>query len=360
MKTTLQSKSTILYLAIFYMVVSFSWAQKQYVSPEDIKSEWRGYTSFQRQELVNFANFLYDEGFYERALLSYFQYLYRYPKDELEMAAYFQIGKCYESLENWDLAKNYYNRILHENESESVAVNAAQYQLLYISLINEDYQGVLDTTENADDPYDLIFRAYAHFELLEWTKSRQSFKAAEAIFRLSHYSKQIRPWYKAIKTAENAPLKQKTPALLSSLAPGGGFVYLKQTENAVGSISASLLLYTAMFSMPAIVQKGGLSITGNRQNIVPLSGDLVTKNGLFHSSAGYRIPENVNLRSSRGTALIPPALIAIGLYAGSMWKSVHDIDISNRKLIRRYTGRVTTKLPIERFMDYNVPDFIIK
>ena len=53
--------------------------------------------------------------FYERALLSYFQFLYKYPKDELEMAAYFQIAKCYESLESWGLAQNYYNRILEES-----------------------------------------------------------------------------------------------------------------------------------------------------------------------------------------------------------------------------------------------------
>jgi len=58
--------------------------------------------------------------------------------------------------------------------------------------------------------------------------------------------------------------------------------------------------------------------------------------------------------------LIPPALIALGLYAGSMWKAVHDIDGSNRMLVKRFAGRVTSKLPIESFMDYNTPDFIIK
>ena len=87
-------------------------SQQKYLSPEDVKSEWQDYTSFQRQELVNFATFLYDEEFYERALLVYFQFLYKYPGDELEMAAYFKIGKCYEMMENWDLAENYYNRII--------------------------------------------------------------------------------------------------------------------------------------------------------------------------------------------------------------------------------------------------------
>lgn len=345
---------------IIVATLSISWAQQQYISPEDIKTEWGNYTTFQKQELVNFATFLYDEGFYERALLSYFQFLYKYPKDELEMAAYFQIAKCYESLENWGLAQNYYNRILEESPPGTLAANTAQYQLYYIMLTKEEYGAIIDSTKNTEDPYELVFRAYAHFELLEWKESRQAFKAAEALFDHAHYSKQIRPWYKAIKTAENAPLKEKTPALLSSLAPGGGFVYLKQTENAIGAMGASFLLYAAMLTMPSIVQKGGLSVMDNRQGMVPVSGDLVTKNGLFQSSLGYQIPNKISLESKRGAVFIPPVMIAIGLYAGSMWKAIHDIDESNRKLVRRFAGRVTTKLLIERFMDYNTPDFIIK
>jgi len=355
MKIKLHSR----YIKIF-SVISIAWAQQQYISPEDIKNEWRNYTSFQKQELVNFATFLYDEGFYERALLTYFQYLYKYPQTELEMAAYFQIAKCYEALENWDLSRNYYDRILAEDEPESIAANAARYQLLYIALVNEEYPAVIDTTKNTDDPYELIFRAYAHFESLEFAEAQQAFQAAEAAFDLSHYSRGIRPWYSAIKTAQNAPLKEKTPALLSSLAPGGGFIYLKQTENAVGAMGASFLLYTAMFTMPSIAQKGGLSVMDSRQNIVPVSGDLVMQNGIFQSSLGYQIPDNLSLESKRSTVLIPPALIALGLYAGSMWKAVHDIDGSNRKLVKRFAGRVTSKLPIESFMDYNTPDFIIK
>ena len=152
-----------------------------------------------------------------------------------------------------------------------------------------------------------------HFELLEFAEAQQAFQAAEAAFDHSHYSRGIRPWYSAIKTAQNAPLKEKTPALLSSLAPGGGFIYLKQTENAVGAMGASFLLYMAMFTMPSIAQKGGLSVMDSRQNIVPVSGDLVMQNGIFQSSLGYQIPDNLSLESKRITVLIPPALIALGL-----------------------------------------------
>ena len=118
-----------LYFKISLLIIFFPFinAQEKYLSPDDVKAEWQNYTKFQREELVNFATFLYNEGFYERALLSYFQYLYKYPNDELEIATYFQIGKCYESMENWDLAKNYYNRILDEPSSNKVERKAAKY-----------------------------------------------------------------------------------------------------------------------------------------------------------------------------------------------------------------------------------------
>ena len=346
-------------IIIFLLLDSMS-SQQKYLSPEDVKSEWQDYTSFQRQELVNFATFLYDEEFYERALLVYFQFLYKYPGDELEMAAYFKIGKCYEMMENWDLAENYYNRIIEKAPEGSVESNAASYQLHYISLETEEYNKVIEKTSETSDPYNLIFRAYAHFEMLEWEDSKLSFRAAQASFDHDYYSKQINSWYSAIKTAENAPLKSKTPALLSSLFPGGGFLYLKQKENAIGTMGASFLISVAMVSSSLISQKNTLSITDNKQMVVPMSGGILSKDDSFYSSSGYLLPGNLKLSSTKGSILVPPAVLFLGLYFGSMWKSVYDIDEANQKLVRRFTGRVTKKLSIYKFMDYEIPEFIIK
>ncbi len=330
------------------------------MSQDDIKAEWQNYTSFQRQELVNFANFLFDEQFYERALLIYFQFLYKYPSDELEMAAYFKIGKCYELMGNWDLAENYYNRIIKESPSGSIASNAAKYQLSYVALQIGNYETIIEKTSQSLDPYDLIFRAYAHFKTLEWNESRVAFKSAEAEFDHNYYTKKIRPWYNAINTAENAPLKSRTPALLSSLLPGGGFIYLKQNKNAIGTLGASVLTYAAIFSASLVSQTKTISISSNRQMIAPMSSDIISKEGKFYSSAGYLIPNNLNLSTNNRSAIIPPTILALGIYFGSIWKSVHDIDESNRKLVQRFTGRVTKKLDVETFMDYPIPDFIIK
>ena len=94
--------------------------------------------------------------------------------------------------------------------------------------------------------------------------------------------------------------------------------------------------------------------------VIPMSGDIVSKEGLFHSSSGYLLPGNLKLLSNKSSIIVPPAILLLGLYSGSIWKSVHDIDAANKKLTYRYTERVTKKLSINRFMDYEIPDFISK
>jgi tetratricopeptide (TPR) repeat protein len=355
MKIKLHSR----YIKIF-SVISIAWAQQQYISPEDIKNEWRNYTSFQKQELVNFATFLYDEGFYERALLTYFQYLYKYPQTELEMAAYFQIAKCYEKLDNWDLAKNYYNRIIEESLPGSLNSNAAKYQIHYADLMNENYDEIIANTLESRDPYEMIFRGYAHFENLEWKKSKQSFQAAESLFDHKHYSKLINAWYKAIKSAENAPLKKKTPALLSSIFPGGGFIYLDQKKNAIGLISSTILLYSATLSIVSDNNNGDIFLASNRQKNIPIDSGFKLLEDNPSISKNYLIPKSMSISKRGVSAIAAPLTLALGLQFASGWKSVKDIDGANKKLVKRFTKRVTTKLAIARFMDYPFPEFILK
>ena len=347
------------FLAVFF-VFNFILAQQNYLDVNDIKEEWKDFTTFQRRELVGYTTFLYNEGFYERALLAYFQYLYKYPEDDLELATYYQIAKCYEKLDNWDLAKNYYNRIIQETLPGSSYSNAAKYQIHYVNLVNEKYDEIIENTVETTDPYEMIFRGYAHFENLEWKKAKQSFQAAEVKFDHNHYSKLIKAWYRAIKSAENAPLKKRTPALLSSLFPGGGFIYLDQKKNAVGLISSTILLYSATFSILSENKKGDILLATNRQSNIPLdSGFELIGNNPFVSK-DYLIPQSMSISKRNLSAIAPPVALAIGLQIASGWKSVKDIDNANKKLVKKFTKRVRSKLDINRFMDYPFPEFAIK
>ena len=113
-----------------------------------------------------------------------------------------------------------------------------------------------------------------------------------------------------------------------------------------------------MLTSGSLSQNGSISIVGNRQKTSPVSYNL---NENFKKSFSYPVPNPLALDSKRGaSAIVPPALIALGLYAGSMWKAVYDLEEANKKLVSRYAGNVSKKLPIERFMDFETPDFIIK
>ena len=347
------------FLAVF-LVFNSILAQQNYLDVNDIKEEWKDFTTFQRRELVGYTTFLYNEGFYERALLAYFQYLYKYPEDDLELATYYQIAKCYEKLDNWDLAKNYYNRIIQETLPGSSYSNAAKYQIHYVNLVNEKYDEIIENTAETTDPYEMIFRGYAHFENLEWKKAKQSFQAAEVKFDHNHYSKLIKAWYRAIKSAENAPLKKRTPALLSSLFPGGGFIYLDQKKNAVGLISSTVLLYSATFSILSENKKGDILLATNRQSNIPLDSGFELIGNNPSVSKDYLIPQSMSISKRNLSAIAPPVALAIGLQIASGWKSVKDIDNANKKLVKKFTKRVRSKLDINRFMDYPFPEFVIK
>tara|TARA_Y100000994_G_C15642733_1_gene421984 strand:- start:16 stop:1101 length:1086 start_codon:yes stop_codon:yes gene_type:complete len=356
----IMKRKHVKYFLVLYLTLNTIFAQQKYLDVQDIKEEWKNFTSFQRQELVAYNTFLYSEGFYERALLGYFQYLYKYPKDDLEIAAYYQIAKCYEKLENWDLAKNYYDRIIDESSPGGLNSNAAKYQIHHIDLINENYNNIIENTISSKDPYELIFRGYAHFENLEWKESRQSFQAAESIFDHNHYSKLIKAWYKAINSAENAPLKKRTPALLSSLFPGGGFIYLDQKKNAVGLISSTILLYSATFSIINENKKGDIMLAINRQKNIPLDSGFQLFENNPSISENYFIPKSMSTSKRSPSSIATPIALALGLQFASGWKSVKDIDNANKILVKRFTKRVRSKLAISRFMDYPFPEFIIK
>ena len=106
----------LIFILLIFPVQIFS--QQKYLSKEDIKNEWSEYTSFQKSELINHSNLLYNEGKYEDALLNYFQFVYLYPNDQLINAAYFKIAKCYEMLKSWDLSINYYQKIISTSEMD--------------------------------------------------------------------------------------------------------------------------------------------------------------------------------------------------------------------------------------------------
>ncbi len=342
---------------IIILLVTILFGQDQYRSVQNAQDDWQDYSTFQKHELLSFCDFLITEGFYERALLSLFQYLYRYPGDSLETAVYYYIAQSYEFSENFDLAELYYTRTQEMSDSTDMVFRAAEYRKMYLLLKAEDYDQILNKTKLSKDPYDLTFRGYAFFHKLKWIESRQAFLAAEEQFDHRYYSKRLAPIFKAIDASANVPLRNKWLSLAASLVPGGGHAYLEQWESA-GGMLVSMMLISSMISNTTLTQSGKLSFDQSNQHVVPLSNGIKTENNSFTHQRGYALSGNIKLSTENAKILIPPAIVGLGFYIGSIWKTWTDVDEANRARVERFVGRVTDKIAIDRFMDFPEPELI--
>ena len=339
------------------LLVSSLLGQDQYRSIQQAQDDWQDYTQFQKHELLSFCDFLLTEGFHERALLSLFQYLYRYPSDSLETAVYYYIAQSYEYSENPDLAEMYYTRTQEMSNSADMVFRAAEYRKMYLLLEAGEYDQILEKTELSEDPYDLTFRGYAFFHKLKWIEARQSFLAAEEQFDHPYYSKRLAPMFKAIDASANVPLRNKWLSLAASFVPGGGHAYLEQWESA-GGMLVSMILVSTMLSSTTLTQSGQLAFDQSNLNVIPLSNGIKTEDNAFTQQRGYHFPGSIKLSSENVKILISPIVVGLGLYIGSIWKTWIDVDQANRARVERFVGKVTNKIAIDRFMDFPEPELI--
>ena len=113
---------------IILLLICFISAQENYRSVEQIETEWGEHTTYQRDEMLSFCDFLFNEEYYERCLVSCFQFLYRLPDDPLRPAIIYLIARSYEGMGNYSLARRYYNRVMKIESENSVAYKASKYR----------------------------------------------------------------------------------------------------------------------------------------------------------------------------------------------------------------------------------------
>ena len=74
------------------LIYSSLFSQINYRSVDEIESDWSGYTSFQKEEMLTFCNFLFKEKHYERFLISSFQLLIKLENDPVLPIIFYYIA----------------------------------------------------------------------------------------------------------------------------------------------------------------------------------------------------------------------------------------------------------------------------
>ena len=349
-----------LYLGVTFLFLSMLCAQRSYNSVDEIKSEWGDYTSYQRDELISFCDFLFKEKHYERCLLSSFQFLFKFPEDPVRPAILYIIARSYEELKNYSLSRRYYNQLIKLENKNSVAYKAATRRGVYADLLSGDYQVVFEKTAQTDDPYLLTFRGYAFMKKLNWAEARLTFMLAQSNFGHPHYDELIAPLFLTIENVQNVPMHNKyLVAVTGLLFPGGGQFILNDINKGQGVLaSAGLLALAANWSKIK-------TVSGSKRFLKHQSLSMPAYKNLKQESSGYylkdknNLPKPVSFTSSSLKYSFAPIFLAIGVYTGGFLKSFYDTQNENKKLLEYYVADKIVTLSPDSFLDFPEPQLII-
>ena len=348
-------RNIIKYIVIIIATLLFG--QENYRSVDQIKLEWNEHTSYQRDEMISFCDFLFNEGHYERSLIACFQFLYRYPEDQLKPVILYYIAKSYEAMENYPLARRYYNRVMKIENDNSISHKASKYRETYCFLMENNISKVQEITEGKEDPYFLMLRGYSYFQVLNWEEARALFISAEEKFDHRYYSKLMIPLYQAIENVSKVPQHNGAKVAMGGVfIPGGGQMVLKDWKNGQGVFTTAALLYL----IHSLAQSQNINAAFNFANspglVVPEHKGI---NNSFELTDG-RLTKSISSESSLIKYTIPPIIIGSFIHLGSLIKSITEIKKKNKSLIQYYALDNIDSISPDRFLDFQEPDLINK
>jgi len=345
----------LLIIVLFFFDLSF-YGQEKYRSTDQIKEEWVSHTSYQKDEMISFSDFLFNEGYYERCLAISFQYLYHYPEDPLKSTFLYRIARCYESMKNYSLARRYYNRVLNIESKESYSFKASKYREIFCYLMEGDDKSLLEETKDSKDPYFLVLRGYSYFQNLNWEEARALFISAEEQFNHRHYTKLMLPLYQAIENVSKVPQHSKSKVALSGMVlPGGGQMALNEWKNGQGILGSALIFYYIYILGKSNNIKGPVYFSNSIGLVTP---EYNSVNNNFILSGG-KLAKSLSSESSFLKYTAPPIVFGSFLYIVSLYKSFKDIQKKNKSLVQFYAIESLQSISPERFLDFKEPSFSI-
>ena len=346
-------------IVIFFLLAQL-YAQKDiYRNVDAIEKEWKGYTSYQKEEALSFCDFLFKEGHYERCLLNSFQALYKFPDDDIVSVLNYYIGRCYEEMLNYKLANIYFQKVVKKESKDSQAYKAAFYRIVYVKLMMDDVDEVLKITDSSkNDPYLLTFKGYAYLKKKNWDKARTSFISAQSNFSHPHYDKLITPIFQTIEEIYTVPKHNRYLIfIMSTMFPGAGQFMLGNKTQGQGILSSVglMMLISSWTTVRSLV--GSSRAVDDISLSVPIFKNYNSNKGL---SKKDMIPDKIYTSSSSAKYLIPPMLIGSSIFITSAYKSFKDTKLKNEELINFFIKKRIEKNSPKRFLDFSEPQLIYK
>jgi TolA-binding protein len=182
------------------------------------------------EQILRFANALFNDGDYYRAITEYRRFLFFYPSDARAGRIQLQIGRAYQRAQQWEEARKIFEALAQQHADPEIRAEAA-YLIGETSFQQRRYtQAIADLRPVADryaqTPVGEGARyllGWSYLRARRWSEATQTFESIDTASPLFPASRTLAD---ASRDAENLP--RKSPALaglMSAVIPGTGHFY---------------------------------------------------------------------------------------------------------------------------------------
>jgi tetratricopeptide (TPR) repeat protein len=250
-----------------------------------IHEDWSYFAERIRNEFLALGEKKYRRGEYQGAVMEYFSFLYHFPEDELVPMVHYRIGRAYELLDEYELARREYTLVRDSLDADPRVRVVCIRQLARMDYEVGDYDAVL-ALPPMSDPYILVLKGFASLTMENWTGSEEYLREANRYYP---------PRAQLILDSLITDI-QGLPELryyrswkrgFLNLLPGGGLLYL-------GSLSETLG-YAISFSTLAL----GAIVTPNWTRYVMGLGAVGVYMVSFKASKRLMQDRNLGIREAR-------------------------------------------------------------
>ncbi len=212
-----------------------------------VHEDWSYFAERLRNEFLALGERKYRRGEYQAAVMEYFSFLYHFSEDELLPLVHYRIGRAYERLGEFELARKQYALVRDSLDADPQVKVVCLRQLARMDFERGAVQAVLDLAP-MEDPYILVLKGFASLTVENWTESEQLFQQAHRFYPVR--AQLILDNLMAdIRAIPELPYHKGWKRTFWSLLPGGGLAYLGSWNETLGyAVSVGTLVLGALLT----------------------------------------------------------------------------------------------------------------
>ncbi|MFC1481534.1 tol-pal system YbgF family protein [Candidatus Neomarinimicrobiota bacterium] len=146
-----------------------------------IQEDWTYFAERTRNEFLALGEKKYRRREFKSAIIDYFNFIYHFPEDDLVPLVHYRIGRSYELLREFDLARKEYEEVENDPKAEARVKIVCMRQLARLDYEQGLYDSVL-VLPPVEDPYLLVLKGFASLTFENWSDSEQYFRRAQKFY----------------------------------------------------------------------------------------------------------------------------------------------------------------------------------